>query len=129
MHIVHLDDHQLFQKGLQQCLRPALPGVIFNTFPENDSAINYIHFCFGIGKPINLIITDYNHPGQNGFEFAKAVRELEKQFGKRVPLIMLTMHGDDEDLEQAVTDKILDGYFTKDIACEMLTDFIQKLQR
>ena len=59
-------------------------------FPLKFSFSEYIQLCIDGGDKISLIITDYNHPGHNGFEFAKVVRNITAGYD-RIPVLMLTM--------------------------------------
>lgn len=49
---------------------------------------------------VHLMICDVNMPNMNGLEFLKTVRSDEKY--KRIPVIMLTTEGKDEDQERAM---------------------------
>ncbi|MBI5637980.1 MAG: response regulator [Nitrospinae bacterium] len=49
---------------------------------------------------VHLMICDVNMPNMNGLEFLKMVRSDEKY--KRIPVIMLTTEGKDEDQERAM---------------------------
>ncbi len=123
MHIIHLDDHTLFRKGLKKCLTAVFSYLHIESFSDNASALENVQHCLVINKKIDCIITDYNHPGDNGLEFAKAIRTIEKEYNCHIPIMMLTMRGDIL-LKQAESDGILDAYFTKDIPCEEITSFI-----
>lgn len=125
MHIIHLDDHELFRKGVENILAPVFPNLHTEAFSDNATALEYVQHCLVINKKIDCIIADYNHPGDNGLAFAKAARTIEKEYNCHLPIMMLTMRQEDE-LKQAATDGILDVYFTKDVPFEAITSFISK---
>ncbi len=125
LHIVHLDDHQIFLKGLSMLVEKRYPNCIIKPFPENTSALDYISKCFKEDKHLDLIITDYNHPGANGLLFAIQVRKLEKIYAKKTPILLLTMRWEDEELFQATKEGIFDAYFPKSAEEESLISFIK----
>ncbi len=125
MHIIHLDDYELFRKGVENILAPVFPNLHIEAFSDNTTALEYVQHCLVINKRIDCIITDYNHPGNNGLEFAKAVRTIEKDYNCHIPIMMLTMR-DDVLLKQVESEGILDVYFTKDVSSEAISSFISK---
>ena len=125
MHIIHLDDQNLFRKGVENFLSKEFSNLHIEAFSDNTTALEYVQKCLVCENKIDCIITDYNHQGDNGLEFAKAVRTIEKEYNCHMPIIMLTMRHD-ELLKQAAIDGLLDAYFTKDITCEEITTFINK---
>lgn len=125
--VVYLDDHKIFRRGVKIELLKKLPNLEMTEFIENESALLFINECFQKRKRIDLIITDYNHPGDNGFVFAKKIRELERTFFVRTPIIMLTMRMGDEIMEKAVTEAIFDSYFTKNIAPNKLVELVKTI--
>lgn len=125
MHILHLDDHNLFRKGVEKCLTESFNHLHIQAFSDNTTALEYVQHCRLSNNKIDVIITDYNHVGGNGLTFAEAVRTIEKEYKDKTLIIMLTMR-DDEELKQATANGILDAYFTKDIPCEDLVDFIRQ---
>ena len=125
LHIVHLDDHNLFRKGIKLCLLKNLPNILIEGFPNNETALGYLTDCFQHKKRIDLIITDFNHPGPNGLLFAKEVRELEKLFFIKTPLMLLTMCWKNEVLSKATEEGIFDVYFPKSIDTAQLIKFVK----
>ena len=89
--IVHLDDHQMFRDGVRFYLAKKFPNILIKDFPTNEGALNFIADCYREGKNIDLIITDFNHPGPNGLIFGKEVRKLQKRFSIKTPIMLLTM--------------------------------------
>lgn len=126
MHIIHVDDHKLFRAGLKHCLLPNFPDMVLNTFSNNESALHYINICLRINYTIDLIITDYNHPGDNGLILAKQIKTLGEDYHIKLPVMFFTMRDDDE-LQKATVTGLADVYFTKDAECEKIVSFIQSI--
>lgn len=121
--IVHLDDHSIFSAGLKK-------GVIdryfsdceFHYFEHVDNAIEFIQNKFSKDEKIDLIITDFNHIGYNGYEFIKIVRELEIDFRcLRTPSICLTMAFEDPRVKLGEEDKTFDKCLPKSASVEEIT--------
>lgn len=73
---------------------------------------------------VQLIICDVNMPNMNGLEFLKTVKGDEKH--KRIPVIMLTTEGKDEDRERAL--KLgADAYLNKPFKPNALKAEIERL--
>ena len=79
----------------------------------------------GKDKP-NLIITDLNMPDMNGFEFLKALRELD--VAKRIPTLMLTTESR-EDMKQIGRDLGLTGWIVKPFNAQQLKNAIIRVLR
>ncbi len=77
--IVHLDDHVLFLTTVQRLVQKQIRGIYYLAFTDTDNAFNYIVNSIEEGNKIDLIITDLNHPGMHGYEFAKQIKLLEKK--------------------------------------------------
>jgi DNA-binding NarL/FixJ family response regulator len=93
--VVHLDDHRLFQEGVQRCIDPERNKYIIQKFHHSEDALRYIENSLDAKIDIHIIITDFTHPGLNGYYFSKAVREIEKLYKKHTPIMLLTMMGTD----------------------------------
>ena len=88
--IVYLDDHSVYRNGVQACIDPNKERFFFMHFGHADDALRYIKNSFDNNCKIDLIITDYNHPGINGYQFAKEVRALEKLHNKKTPIFLIS---------------------------------------
>ncbi|MEN9571943.1 MAG: hypothetical protein RL172_3174 [Bacteroidota bacterium] len=113
MHIIHLDDQQLFQQGLKLVLQKAFDNVLLYQFKTNAEALVFLNQCLATNIKIDLIITDFNHPGPNGLYFAKAVKELTKQHKIIIPIMLLTMSWQHPQLVKATQQGIFDWYVPK----------------
>ena len=92
-HIVHLDDHKIFRQGIKlSCIDNIFPNARLVEFPEGYEAFIYVARHLERNKqPIDLIITDIRHPGFDGLTFVPLVRQLEKLYGREVPIPILVI--------------------------------------
>ncbi|MBS1571910.1 MAG: response regulator transcription factor [Ferruginibacter sp.] len=122
IHILHFDDHKLFLKGMELYLRKYFPNLTSEKFTNSQTALNYIKTSFKENIHLDLIITGLNQrPDINGYEFAKAVREIEKPANKRTYILLVSMY----DLEfplikRGLEEKIFDKYFPKSADLEII---------
>jgi PAS domain S-box-containing protein len=72
----------------------------------------------------NLILMDVQMPQMNGFEATAAIREREKEFTTKVPIIALTAHAMKGDRERCM-DAGMDGYISKPIHRDHLLQIIE----
>ncbi len=126
LHIIYLDDHRIFRQACINELKKKLPNIVSKEFTYNDTALDYIENCFKNEVRIDLIITDFNHPGPIGLIFAQKVRELQKFYSIRIPIMLFTMRGEDEFLFKATREGVFDVYFPKSAQPEELIDFVKK---
>jgi DNA-binding NarL/FixJ family response regulator len=124
LNILHLDDHLLYASGISICIKKKFPNVIIKNIQNGDEALKYVSFCMNNKHTLDLIITDINHPGLNGLDFANAVRLIEKDFINNIPIIFITMVDD-----QSIVTKFEKIPFTKHLIktspCEEINLAIQ----
>ena len=101
LQILHLDDHIIFADGLVNAVRKWFPNAVFKNIQNGDEALAYVKSILVLNKKLDLIVTDINHPGLHGIEFATEVRIIEKAFGRRTPILFITMVDDDYTREKA----------------------------
>jgi len=89
--ILHLDDHKIFFDGISGVLKKEFPNLSLHHIENGNEALQYVADCLNDKKTIDLIITDIIHPGIDGIEFAKAVRELENHSNNKIPILFITM--------------------------------------
>lgn len=94
LNIVHLDDHLLFAKGIDNCILKKYPNAKFKNIQNGTVALAYILNCLYKKERIDLIITDLSHPGLDGVSFSRLIREKEANSGSNIPLLFITMHND-----------------------------------
>ena len=155
-YILHLDDHQLFLNGLQTAVTKISDNYRFIQFQHPDEALDYIETSFEIDNPVDIIITDYNHPGMKGYEFAVGVKVLELKYQRKykIPVLMISMAGtyfhpgqetiqeflvrnkqDEANKKQFALESIargveveaITGVLTKNCTAEEVVDFIEYL--
>lgn len=124
--IIHLDDHRIFRQGVKMCLVKKLPNIVIKEFPINAEALDFIGNCHKNNTHIDLIITDFNHPGPNGLLFGKQVRELEKEFSIQTPIMMLTMCWEHPPLIEATKEGVFDIYLPKSVEADDIINFVKK---
>ena len=90
--IVYLDDHILYQSAVIKLTDPGRERYIYIPFQHPDNALRYIMNSIDINSPIDVIITDYNHMGLTGYEFALAIRNYEASHSNNspIPIILLS---------------------------------------
>jgi CheY-like chemotaxis protein/nitrogen-specific signal transduction histidine kinase len=69
---------------------------------------------YAVNSDIDVIITDLQMPGMSGFEAVKTIREMKGSAAK-VPIIALTAHAMQEDMEKAI-EVGCDAYLTKPVS-------------
>ncbi len=63
-------------------------------------------------KEFDLILMDIQMPGMDGYESARAIRKLEQEGLRRIPIIAMTAHAFGEDRERCMTAG-MDDYISK----------------
>lgn len=112
--IVHLDDHMLFQKGVKMALHTKGKYLI-KGFQHSDDALDHIESCFKKGRKIDVIVTDFNHLGLDGFVFALWAKTIAAHYSTHIPVILLSMNTPrDKSVLQGLDEDIFDCYLTKD---------------
>ena len=126
--IVHLDDHRLFLNGLSTCINHKFSHVELISFGDTNEAFYYVINSILKNKKIDLLITDINHPGLNGYEFAKAIRNIERWHGSQlIPILILTMVPKGVSMiDQGFKDGLFDDHLTKDVDAEIIANSILK---
>lgn len=94
LNVLHLDDHRMIHISLKNILKKQYPELNFLNIPDGDTALRYVCKSVKNESPIDLVISDINHPGLNGLSFIKAIRRHE--MGKKLPVLFFTMMNNDE---------------------------------
>jgi DNA-binding NarL/FixJ family response regulator len=129
MRVIHLDDHKLFHAGLRTCLRKCNQELFIQHYENSDDAFDAIAQSIKSFEPIDLIITDLTHMGQNGYEFAKSVRKVESSYFIRTPILLLTMHTRKYNLflKEKLQENVFDAYLPKSADCAHIVATIEEL--
>jgi DNA-binding NarL/FixJ family response regulator len=126
--IVYLDDHPLFQNALFQRIDPEQKKYLLVKFRHADQAWLYIKNCLDEKVTIDLIITDFFHCGADGYEFARAVRIIEKAYHIRLPILIITMQSSKLRLvEKGLQENFFDSYVNKSAMSFELDEAIEQL--
>ena len=102
--VLLVDDSAFFRNLLQPLLTAA--GYEVTVAEDAKSALQLRE----VGAEFDVIISDIEMPGMNGFEFAKACKSGERWQG--VPLVALTSHAAPEDVARG-RDAGFDNYVAK----------------
>ena len=127
LHIIQLDDHKLFLAGMRTAILSLYPNAIIEDFSTTEKALNRIKELLHFSKQPDLIITDFNHPGGNGLEFAHEVKSLAGKLGVKVPVVMVAMVERCTAIPQGLENSPLDGFFNKNVTADNILDFISSL--
>ena len=116
--IAIVDDEPVIRSLLEQLLKVA--GYETETYPDGQAALNACE-----KESFDLVITDLRMPGLDGFK----LMELLKDSKPKLPVIILTAHGDVETAIQALRRKACD-FITKPFdSCNILTSVRRVLER
>ena len=126
LHIIQVDDHKLFLAGMRTAIHSRYPNAIIEDFTTNDKASNRLKEILHYKKQPDIVITDYNHPGGNGLEFAHEVKSLAEKHGVKIPILMVTMVEMKSILSEGLENSPLDGYLTKAASTDEILELIQK---
>jgi DNA-binding NarL/FixJ family response regulator len=87
MNILLVDDHDIIREGLKHILLEQLPSADIDEASTAEEAIQKIsQFKF------DVIICDLTMPGRSGLDVVRQV----KQMNPRLPVLILSMHSEDE---------------------------------
>jgi signal transduction histidine kinase/DNA-binding response OmpR family regulator/HPt (histidine-containing phosphotransfer) domain-containing protein len=77
-------------------------------------------------EPFDLLLTDVQMPGIDGFEVTATIREREQRTGLHLPIIALTAHALQGDRERCLQAG-MDGYVSKPVRARELFELITRL--
>ena len=124
--ILHLDDHLIFSKGVSNCIYKKFPNATINFVQDGDKALEYVSHCLKNNELLDLIITDIIHPGLDGIEFSKAVREKEKNNECKIPILFITML-DDKSMVRKAEEIPFTKYLLVSAPCEVINYAINSI--
>ncbi|XP_047085999.1 probable histidine kinase 2 [Lolium rigidum] len=79
-----------------------------------------------VALPYDLIFMDCQMPVMDGYEATKRIREEESRYGIRTPIIALTAHSEEEDLQKTIQAG-MDLHLTKPIQKEKLVEAVHQV--
>lgn len=74
---------------------------------------------------VDVVFVDYKMPGMNGLEAIRRIRDLNKT----IPVVILTAHADDIDLQRGTKDLNIFGLFPKMAKFEDLDNILDVISR
>ncbi len=107
---------------LRRVVRAMLKNLGYLNVVEASSgqqAIQVLEKTFLIGKPVEVILSDWQMPGMTGIEFLEVVRTTEQY--SHLPFIMITAEGQREQIIAAIQGGV-SSYLIKPISPAVLED-------
>lgn len=119
LRVILVDDHPLFRQGVRHVLDGVQGIQIIGEASDGQMAIQMAD-----SLAPDVILCDINLPGLNGLEATRVIRRRNPH----IAVIILTVHGDDEQLFQAI--KVGAAAFsTKDVGQDRLVDMVRWVGR
>jgi DNA-binding NarL/FixJ family response regulator len=115
VHILIVDDHPIFRKGLRQVIEAEAGMKVVAEADDGATALERIRQVHP-----DIAILDIHMPNMSGFDLARAIFDQELE----VEIIFLTMHKA-EDMFNAAMDMGVKGYVLKDSA---VTDIVGSIR-
>ena len=116
MRILITDDHPVVRAGVSQILKKNFKDVIIGEASNGRQLFEQLR-----QNRWDLVLLDITMPGRSGLDLLSQIKEGRS----RVPIIILTIHAEDEYAIRALRAGA-SGYVTKDAIPEMLVTAIQK---
>lgn len=126
-HIIHIDDHLLFRDSHKNVIQQYCPFVDLYQFTNSDSALEHIIDYLPLKNPIKLIVTDFTHRGKNAIEFAQQLAFVKNEHKVDIPVILLTMRQENEEIQSAITSGYIDAYVSKSASTDELIHALEIL--
>ncbi|WAI81499.1 MULTISPECIES: response regulator transcription factor [Achromobacter] len=111
------DDHTLLREGLRRLLEQAGDISVAGEARDGSEALRQLAL-----RSWDLIVLDMSMPGRDGVDL---IRQIKTDFPK-VPILVLTMHGEQQYAVQAIKAGAA-GYLTKDSAADELVQAVRKV--
>lgn len=118
MNILALDDEKLALSLLGKSIAAAIPDAVITPFTEPSAALAFI-----AANKTDAVFCDYNMPGMNGIDFAKAV----KRQSPKTDIVFVT--GYDEYAPAAVNAVCPQGYITKPVSKKKIEEVLGNLHK
>ena len=121
--ILVIDDEEFDQKIYSRIIQRSGLFDEVVSFLDGQSALN--HLSDPETRPIDVVLLDINMPRMSGFEFLDAARERMPQGLNVGGIVILSTSASPKDKERAAHFEEVDGYFTKPLNVEMLTEITE----
>ena len=127
--IIRLDDHQIVLDGFTNWCRRECPELRIRNYNDSDEVFSLIISSLFKDEKIDLFITDYAHPGLNGYEMCKAIRAVERAINRQqMPILLLTLYDKDTvPIRKGLADGTFTGYCSLGEDIELLSKIITDL--
>ena len=93
-------------------------------FPETKSAYEFLASTNTI---VFLILCDINLPGKNGIEFKAEIDENPEMRKKSIPFIFYSTAAKQEDVNEAYTEIVVQGFFKKGNSYSRIKDTLETI--
>ncbi len=121
MKILIADDNKTFREFLEEAL--TIFGFRVSSVSSGKQVLEELRKARDENS-YKLLFIDWKMPGMDGIETIKAVRSQEN--GTRIPIIMMTAFGQEEDISPAEMPNI-DAFLTKPVKLSLLFDTIMQI--
>ena len=111
------DDHTLLREGLRRLLEQAGDISVQGEAANGAEALKLLG-----QRAWDLLVLDMSMPGRNGVDLIRQIKSGHPD----VPILVLTMHGEQQYAIQAIKAGA-SGFLTKDIAAEELVQAVRKV--
>ncbi len=124
--IIHLDDHRIVCEAVRNLVKSQIPGCYYLCFTDTSAAFKYLINSIDSGNPPDLLVTDFNHNGMNGYEFSKSIRQVEKLLNRKPMKILLLMMLSNKvsAISRGLKERVFNGYLSLISNEEKLLNFI-----
>jgi DNA-binding NarL/FixJ family response regulator len=125
--IIHLDDHKLVTDCIRDFVLSDVSNCDFMSFNDTNDAFNYIVNLINNNEIIDVFITDFAHPGMNGYVLSKSIRELENKMNRKpMKILLLTMFSNTfPEISRGLEQKIFSGYLSLSTSKEQIINFVK----
>ena len=122
MHILIAEDNELNMEIAQFVLESA--GAVLSRAMNGKEALE----CFQASAPgtFDVILMDVMMPAMDGFEATRAIRALDREDAKTIPIIAMTAHVFDEDVKQCL-EAGMNAHLPKPLQMEKVVSTIARL--
>jgi two-component system, OmpR family, response regulator len=131
MDLQRLDDLKIVVVDDQEDVRSAVGRFLSDMGAQVQVCKNVDEVLDVVPKlQLDLIISDIRMPGKDGFELLNAIRCLERDFGREVPIIAMSAHElEIEDEEKLGNSPGFNGFlqkpFTPDVLMQAISDVLR----
>jgi CheY-like chemotaxis protein len=120
LHVLVAEDNSVNQEVAQQMLQKR--GYTVTIASNGREAVKLV-----AESPVfDLILMDIQMPEMDGFQATAAIRELEKNGSRRIPVIAMTAHAMKGDRERCL-EAGMDGYVSKPVQSKLLYETIESM--